>query len=121
MRTSFLPLLSDFMGSVFTLPDDYRWQERTSDGLTVRMPGMETVEAEFTPRSKDGILYDCITLKGKNKEGKVVDYEHYYFDSQGVDIDKIEVEYRRGIITVKLPGTEKKKPEKKLLIVKIEE
>lgn len=119
MRTSFLPLLSDWMGGVFTF-DDFTTEATyaTPEDFSITMPGYETVEAKLSPRSRS------LTVIGKDEEGKEATKRSYYFSQRDFDLldqEAVEAEYRRGILTVKLPkkAEEKKRMEEKQIKVKL--
>ena len=121
MRTSFLPLLSDLFGGVCTSPEIY-WEDYEETPLkeefSVTMPGYETVEVSLQPKTRSLIVI------GKDKKGEEVNKRSYFFsriDWDLLDQDRIEAEYRRGILTVKTPKKEeeKKKMEDRVIKVKL--
>jgi HSP20 family protein len=94
--------------------------------ITAELPGMD--ESNIDVKFSDGTL----TIKGEKrdkKEDKQKDYylsERHYGSFQrsfgvpdGVDADKIEADFKNGVLTVTLPKTEQaQKSEKKIAINK---
>ncbi len=89
--------------------------EREKDyQLTAELPGMEEKDIELK------ITKDVVTIKGEKKEEKEEKKKDYYLSERrygafqrsfvlpdGVDADKIEASFNKGVLTVTLP----KKPE----------
>jgi HSP20 family protein len=91
--------------------------------VTAELPGME--EKDIEVKASDGSL----TIKGEKQEQKEEKKKDYYLQErrfgsferrfrvpEGVDIDKIEANFKKGVLTVKLP----KRPEAQTLAKKIE-
>jgi HSP20 family protein len=90
--------------------------------ITAELPGMS--EGDIQVVSSGGIL----TVKGEKKEEKEEKKKDYYLSErrygsferrlripEGVDADKIEASFRKGVLTVSLPKTvQAQKPEKKI-------
>jgi len=92
--------------------------------ITAELPGIDekNVEVKFA----DGVL----TIKGEKKEEKEEKKKDYYLSERsygafqrsfqvpaGVDADKIEAGFKKGILTVTLPKTaEAQKAEKKITV-----
>jgi HSP20 family protein len=100
-------------------------KEKTYE-VTAELPGMDesNIDVKFT----DGTL----TIKGEKKEEKEEKKKDYYLSERrygsfqrsfsvpdGVDADKIEANFKNGVLTVTLPKTaEAQKSEKKIAIKK---
>ena len=94
--------------------------------VTAELPGMD--ESNIDVKFADGML----TIKGEKKEEKEEKKKDYYLSErrygsfqrsfqvpEGVDADKIEANFKNGVLTVKLPKTpEALKQEKKIAIKK---
>jgi HSP20 family protein len=90
--------------------------------LTAELPGMD--EKDIEVKLTDGGLW----IKGEKKEEKEEKKKDYYLSErrygsferyftlpQGVDTDKIEAAFKKGVLTVTLPKKpEAQKPEKKI-------
>jgi len=99
--------------------------EREKDyRLTAELPGMEEKDIEL------GISDDMMTIKGEKREEKEEKKKDYYMSERrygtfqrsfplptGVDADKIEASFKKGVLTVTLPKKpEAVKPERKVEI-----
>ncbi len=97
--------------------------EREKDyQLTAELPGMEEKDIELK------VSKDVMTIKGEKKEEKEEKKKDYYMSERrygafqrsfplpdGVDSDKIEATFKKGVLTVTLPKKpEAIKPERKI-------
>ena len=94
--------------------------------VTAELPGMD--ESNIDVKVSDGVL----TIKGEKKEEKEEKKKDYYLSERrygsfqrsfmvpaGVEADKIEANFKNGILTVSLPKTaQAQKNEKKIAIKK---
>src|SRR6516165_8299203 len=94
--------------------------------ITAELPGMD--ESNIDVKFSDGTL----TIKGEKRDEKEVKKKDYYLSERrygsfqrsfgvpdGVDADKIEANFKNGVLTVTLPKTEQaQKSEKKNAIKK---
>jgi HSP20 family protein len=94
--------------------------------ITAELPGMD--ESNIDVKVSDGTL----TIKGEKKEEKEEKEKDYYLSERrygsfqrafavpdGVDTDKIDAQFKNGVLTVTLPKTaEAQKSEKKIAIKK---
>jgi HSP20 family protein len=92
--------------------------------ITTELPGMSESDVEVV--ASDGGL----TIKGEKKEEKEEKKKDYYLSErrygsferrmqipEGVDADKIEATFKKGVLTVTLPKTtQAQKPEKKISV-----
>ncbi len=92
--------------------------------ITAELPGMDASNIDVKLAS--GVL----TIKGEKKEEKEEKEKDYYVSErrfgsfqrsfqlpEGVDEDKIQASFEKGVLTIKLPkGAEAQKPEKKISI-----
>jgi HSP20 family protein len=91
-------------------------------GVTAELPGMDEKSIEVK------VVNGSLTIKGEKQEEKEEKKKDYYlherrfgafersFDlPEGVDADKIEASFKKGVLTVTLPKkSEAQKPEKKI-------
>lgn len=97
--------------------------EREKDYLlTAELPGMEEKDIELK------VTNDVLTIKGEKKEEKDEKKQDYHLSERrygafqrafslpdGVDVDKIEASFKKGVLTVTLPKKpEAIKPERKV-------
>ena len=94
--------------------------------VTAEVPGMDESNIEVK------LADDILTIKGEKKEEKEEKKKDYYVSERrfgsfqrsftvpaGVDTDKIEANFKNGVLTVKLPkGAQAQKNEKKIEIKK---
>ena len=94
--------------------------------ITAELPGMD--ESNIDVKVADGTL----TIKGEKRDEKEEKKKDYYLSERrfgsfqrsfgvpdGVDVDKIEANFKNGVLTVTLPKTpEAQKSEKKIAIKK---
>lgn len=92
--------------------------------IAAELPGMEEKNIEVSV--SDGVL----TIKGEKQEDKEEKKKDYYLSERtygsfqrsfevpkGVDLDKIEASFKKGVLTVTLPKTaEAQKAEKKIAV-----
>jgi HSP20 family protein len=92
--------------------------------VTAELPGLEEKDVEVS------VADDMLTIKGEKKEEKEEKAKNYYLSERrygafqrsfqlpsGVDAEKIEASFRKGVLTVTLPKTpEAQKKEKKIEI-----
>ena len=92
--------------------------------ITAELPGMDTSNIDV--KLANGVL----TIKGEKKEEKEEKEKDYYLSErrfgsfqrsfqlpEGIEEDKIQANFEKGVLTIKLPkGTEAQKPEKKISI-----
>ena len=92
--------------------------------ITAELPGMDASNVDV--RLSEGVL----TIKGEKKEKKEEQQKDYYISErrygsfhrsfevpEGIDEDKIQASFEKGVLTIKLPkGPEAQKPEKKIPI-----
>ena len=90
--------------------------------VTAELPGMDEKNIEVK------LVNDSLTIKGEKKEEREEKEKDYYLSErsfgsfersftvpEGVDTDKIEASFQKGVLTVKLPKKpEAVKPEKKI-------
>ncbi|TIT27253.1 MAG: Hsp20/alpha crystallin family protein, partial [Mesorhizobium sp.] len=92
--------------------------------ITVELPGIDEKNVEIKLANR------ILTLKGEKKEEKEEKDNDYYLSErrygsfqrsfqlpEGVDADKIDATFAKGVLTVKLPKTaEAQKAEKKITV-----
>ena len=92
--------------------------------ITAELPGMDSSNVEV--KLSDGVL----TIKGEKEEQKEEKQKDYHVSErrfgsfqrsfelpEGIDEDKIQASFEKGVLTIKLPkGPEAQKPEKKIPI-----
>jgi HSP20 family protein len=92
--------------------------------ISAELPGLDEKDIEVTLAS------GTLTIKGEKKEEKEEKKNDYYLSErhygsfirsfgvpEGVNVDKIEANFNKGVLTVTLPKTaEAQKPEKKIAI-----
>ena len=92
--------------------------------ISAELPGLEEKDVEVS------VADDMLTIKGQKKEEKEEKAKNYYLSERrygafqrsfqlpsGVDAEKIEANFRKGVLTVTLPKTpEAQKKEKKIEI-----
>lgn len=92
--------------------------------ITAELPGMEEKDIEIA------VSRDMLTLKGEKREEKEEKKKDYYMSERsygsfqrsfrlpdGVDRDKIDAKYEKGVLTITLPKTtEAQKQERKIPI-----
>lgn len=92
--------------------------------VTAELPGLDEKDIEVK------LVDDALTIKGEKqeeKEEKKKDYylherrfgsfERWFHVPEGVDVDKIEASFKKGVLTVTLPKKpEAQKPEKKIAV-----
>lgn len=92
--------------------------------ITAELPGLDDKNVEIK------LLNHTLTIKGEKSEEKEDKQKDYYLSErrygsfqrsfqlpEGVDPDKIEAKFAKGVLTVKLPKTaEAKKAEKKITV-----
>ncbi|WP_442579265.1 Hsp20/alpha crystallin family protein [Mesorhizobium sp. ASY16-5R] len=92
--------------------------------ITAELPGLDEKNVEI------GLSNHTLTIKGEKSEEKEDKQKDYYLSErrygsfqrsfqlpEGVDADKIDANFARGVLTVKLPKTaEAKKAEKKITV-----
>ena len=92
--------------------------------ISAELPGMDASNIDV--KLADGIL----TIKGEKKEEKEEKQKDYYLSErrfgsfqrssqlpEGIDEDKIQASFEKGVLTLKLPkGADAQKPEKKISI-----
>ena len=92
--------------------------------ITAELPGMDTSNIDV--KLANGVL----TIKGEKKEEKEEKEKDYYLSErrfgsfqrsfqlpEGIDEDKIQASFEKGVLTIMLPkGAEAQKPEKKISI-----
>jgi HSP20 family protein len=95
--------------------------------VTAELPGMEEKDIDVS------INHESLTMKGEKKEEKEDKGRSYYVTERsygsfsrtiplpvGVDADKAEASFKKGVLTVKLPKTAKAAEEAKKIRVRIE-
>ena len=92
--------------------------------ITAELPGMDANNVEV--KLSDGVL----TIKGEKEEQKEEKQKDYHISErrfgsfqrsfelpEGIDEDKIQASFEKGVLTIKLPkGADAQKPEKKIAI-----
>ena len=92
--------------------------------ITAELPGIDEKNVEIK------LSNHVLTIKGEKKDEKEEKAKDYYLSErrygsfqrsfqvpEGVDADKIEASFTKGVLTVKLPKTtEAQKPEKKITV-----
>ena len=92
--------------------------------ITAELPGMDASNVDV--KLSEGVL----TIKGEKEEQKEEKQKDYHVSErrfgsfqrsfelpEGIDEDKIQASFEKGVLTIKLPkGTEAQKPEKKIPI-----
>jgi HSP20 family protein len=101
-------------------------EKETAYEMTAELPGMDEKNIELT------VADDMLTIKGEKREEKEEKKKDYYLSErrfgsfersfrlpEGVESDKIEASFKKGVLTVTLPKTpeaQKKSKEKKITI-----
>ncbi|HTZ39774.1 MAG TPA: Hsp20/alpha crystallin family protein [Syntrophales bacterium] len=93
--------------------------------ITAELPGMEEKDVEVF------LTGNSITLKGEKKEEKEEKGKNYYHTERsygsfhrtvplpdGIDLKKVDAEFKNGVLTVKLPKTVEAKTKNKKVPVK---
>ena len=92
--------------------------------ITAELPGMDASNIDV--KLSEGVL----TIKGEKEEQKEEKQKDYHISErrfgsfqrsfelpEGIDEDKIQASFEKGVLTIKLPkGPEARKPEKKIPI-----
>ncbi|GAA4522694.1 Hsp20/alpha crystallin family protein [Chelativorans composti] len=91
--------------------------------ITAELPGLDEKDVEVS------LANGTLTIKGEKSENKEEKQKGYYLSErrygsfqrsfripEGVDADKIEASFAKGVLTVKLPKTAEAKAEKKIAI-----
>ena len=92
--------------------------------ITAELPGMDSSNIDV--KLANGVL----TIKGEKKEEKEEKEKDYFISErrfgsfqrsfelpEGIDEDKVQASFEKGVLTIKLPkGAEAQKPEKKIAI-----
>ena len=121
--TEFEPFERFVAGSPAAPPVDFVEKEKEYE-LTAELPGLD--DKNIDVKLANGVL----TIGGEKKEEKEEKKEGYYFSErrygsfkrafrvpEGVDADKIEASFDKGVLTIRLPKTpEAQKAEKKIEI-----
>jgi HSP20 family protein len=97
----------------------------TAYEVTVELPGMD--ESNIELKLSNGAL----TIRGEKKEEKEEKKKDYYLSErrygsferrfqvpQGVDADKIDASFKKGVLTVTLPKTREAQAQEKKITVK---
>ncbi len=95
--------------------------------VTAELPGMDDKDIDVS------LTRDSLTIKGEKKEDKEEKGKNYYrmersFGSFSrsiplpaeIDVDKVKAEFKKGVLTVRLPKTPKAMKETKKISVKAE-
>ncbi len=101
-------------------------EKETSYEITAELPGMDEKNIELT------VADDMLTIKGEKREEKEEKKKDYYISErrfgsfersfrlpEGVEPEKIEAAFKKGVLTVTLPKTpeaQKKSKEKKITV-----
>ena len=99
-------------------------KDTLSDEITAELPGMDEKNVEVK------LINGVLTIKGEKQDDKEEKKKDYYmrersFGSfqrsfqvpEGVDTDKIEANFKKGVLTVTLPkSAETQKAEKKIAV-----
>jgi len=101
-------------------------EKDTAYEITAELPGMDEKNIELT------VADDMLTIKGEKREEKEEKKKDYYLSErrfgsfersfrlpEGVEADKVEASFKKGVLTVTLPKTpeaQKKSREKKIAI-----
>jgi HSP20 family protein len=93
--------------------------------ITAELPGMEEKDVEVL------LTGNSITLKGEKKEEKEEKGRNYYHTErsygsfhrsvplpEGIEIEKVDAEFKNGVLTVKLPKTAQEKTKSKKVPIK---
>ena len=121
--TEFEPFERFLAGGPATPPVDLVEKDKAYE-ITAELPGLDDKNVEI--KLSNGVL----TISGEKKEEKEEKEEGYYFSErrygsfkrafrlpEGVDADKIEASFDKGVLTIRLPKTpEAQKAEKKIAI-----
>ena len=105
-------------------PDMILGKDTLSDEITAELPGMDEKNVEVK------LINGVLTIKGEKQDDKEEKKKDYYmrersFGSfqrsfqvpEGVDTDKIEANFKKGVLTVTLPkSAETQKAEKKIAV-----
>lgn len=95
--------------------------------ISAELPGMEDKDIDVS------LSKDLLTIKGEKKEGKEEKGKNYYrmersYGSfcrkiplpEDIDADKAEAEFKKGVLTIKLPKTPEAIKETKKIAIKAE-
>jgi HSP20 family protein len=101
-------------------------EKETAYEITAELPGMDEKNIELT------VADDMLTIKGEKREEREEKKKDYYLSErrfgsfersfrlpEGVESDKVEASFKKGVLTVTLPKTpeaQKKSKEKKISI-----
>jgi len=101
-------------------------EKETAYEVTAELPGMDEKNIELT------VADDMLTIKGEKREEKEEKKKDYYLSErrfgsfersfrlpEGVEPDKVEASFKKGVLTVTVPKTpeaQKKSKEKKIAI-----
>jgi len=93
--------------------------------ITAELPGMEEKDVEVL------LSGNSITIKGEKKEEKEErDKSYYHMERsygsfqrtvplpEGIDLNKVDADFKNGVLTVKLPRTVEAKPKSKKVPIK---
>lgn len=120
--------LEPFRGRFGTFSPSIDVKESDKDiSVTAELPGLDDKDIDVS------LSRDSLTIKGEKKEEKEEKGKDYYrmersFGSFSrtiplpaeVNVDKVKAEFKKGLLTVTLPKTEKALKEKKKITVKAE-
>lgn len=100
-------------------------EKEDSYEVTAELPGLEEKDVEIK------LTNDTLTIKGEKKQEKEESGKDYYLSERrygffqrsvllpdGIDTDKIEASFAKGILTVKLPKTPEAKSAEKVIPIK---
>ncbi len=92
--------------------------------VTAELPGMDAKDIEIK------FAHDMLTIKGEKKEEKEEKKKDYYLSErrygsfqrsfqtpEGIDPDKIEASFEKGVLKVKLPKTAKAQTEERTIAI----
>jgi HSP20 family molecular chaperone IbpA len=88
--------------------DEVVKQTDTGWEIRVELPGLDSIKAELAE--------DILTVEWE-KEGTKKDLQYFITERLGIDKEKIDVVYKKGVVVISLPRAEKKKREIKVKLI----
>ncbi len=95
--------------------------------ISVELPGMDEKDIDIS------LANDSLTISGEKKEEKESEGKEYYIKERSygsfrrtvplyteIDNDKVEAHFKKGVLMITLPKSEKERERKKKIAVKVE-